>query len=138
MNKNNNTEVTYVDVKQYRLKPSQQLQLRLRFLVSNICNVHSIHLFRKQPLQSPACGMGHKNDALTKNENAFSHTLVHTRAQKRVATILPTSLMHTYTNPVDALKVAKPAIVLDDSPQRQRVGTALAARHVDVRELAIT
>jgi hypothetical protein len=46
--------------------------------------------------------------------------------------------MHTYTNPVDALKVAKPAIVLDDSPQRQRVGTALAARHVDVRELAIT
>ena len=90
MNKNNNTEVTYVDVKQYRLQPSQQLQLRLRFLVSNICNVHSIHLVRKQPLQSPARGMRHSYDALAKDENAVSRTLKHTRAQKRVATILPT------------------------------------------------
>jgi hypothetical protein len=59
---------------------------------------------------------GHKNDALTKNENAFSRTLKHTRAQKRLATILPTSLMNSYTHPIDALKVAEPAIVLDDSP----------------------
>ena len=105
--------VTYVDVKQYRLQPAQQLQLRLRFLVCYICYIHSIHLLSMHASQNSLHGMRNSKG----DHHSSGQQLANASAEIRPDHTPKHAKIACATHPIDALKVAKPAIVLDDRPQ---------------------